>query len=37
MFLKISTATATRDLRKGVEEGILIRKGSDRLARYQKK
>ena len=37
MFPKISTATATRDLRKGVEEGILTRKGSDRLATYQKK
>jgi Fic family protein len=37
VFLKISTATATRDLRKGVEEGILTRKGDDRLARYQKK
>ena len=35
MFPEISTATATRDLRKGVEEGILIRKGSDRLATYQ--
>jgi Fic family protein len=37
MFPEISTATATRDLRKGVEKGILIRKGSDRLAKYQKK
>lgn len=37
MFPKISTATATRDLRKGVEEGILVRKGNDRLASYQKK
>lgn len=37
MFPNISTATATRDLRKGVEEGILTRKGSDRLASYQKK
>lgn len=37
MFPKISTATATRDLRKGVEAGILSRKGSDRLATYQKK
>jgi Fic family protein len=36
MFPKISTATATRDLRKGVEAGILIREGSDRLARYLK-
>lgn len=37
MFPKISTATATRDLRKGVEEGIITRKGNDRLASYQKK
>ncbi len=37
VFPKISTATATRDLRKGVEEGMLIRKGADRLASYQKK
>lgn len=37
MFPKISTATATRDLRKGVEQGILSRKGTDRLARYQKR
>ena len=37
MFPKISTATATRDLRKGVEDGILTRKGTDRLANYQKK
>jgi Fic family protein len=37
MFPKISTATATRDLRKGVEEGLLTRKGTDRLANYQKK
>ena len=37
MFPKISTATATRDLRKGVEEGMLTRKGNDRLATYQKK
>lgn len=37
MFPKISTATATRDLRKGVEEGLLIRKGTDRLANYQKR
>jgi Fic family protein len=37
MFPKISTATATRDLRKGVETGLLSRKGSDRLATYQKK
>ena len=37
MFPKISSATATRDLKKGVEEGILSREGNDRLARYQKK
>lgn len=37
MFPKISTATATRDLRKGVEAGIISRKGTDRLASYQKK
>jgi Fic family protein len=37
MFPKISTATATRDLRKGVEAGILIRKGTDRLANYERK
>jgi Fic family protein len=37
MFPNLSTATATRDLRKGVEEAILSRQGTDRLARYQKK
>ena len=37
VFPKISTATATRDLRKGVEEGVLTRKGNDRLASYQRK
>lgn len=37
MFPKMSTATATRDLRKGIEEGILTRNGRDRLASYQKK
>lgn len=37
MFPKISTATATRDLRKGVDEGLLTRKGIDRVAKYQKK
>ncbi|GEM_PF-28201 len=36
MFPKISTATATRDLRKGVEAGIISRQGNDRLASYQK-
>lgn len=34
MFKDISTATATRDLKKGVDKGILIRKGENRLARY---
>ncbi len=37
MFPKISTATATRDLRKGVEMGILDREGEDRLARYRRR
>lgn len=37
LFPKISTATATRDLKKGVEEGLLTRRGNDRLAQYQKK
>ena len=37
MFLKIFSATATRDLKKGVQEGILSREGNDRLAKYQKK
>jgi Fic family protein len=36
LFPEISTATATRDLKKGVEAGMLARKGTDRLARYQK-
>jgi len=36
MYPKISTATATRDLRKGVEEGIITRKGNERLSQYQK-
>ncbi len=36
IFPKISTATATRDLRKGVEEGILTREGNDRVAKYKK-
>jgi Fic family protein len=37
MFSKISNATATRDLKKGVDAEILIRMGRDRLSRYQKK
>lgn len=36
MFPKMSYATATRDLRKGVEAGLLVRFGSDRLSRYRK-
>jgi Fic family protein len=36
-FPKISTATATRDLKKGVDNGVLTRIGTDRLARYLKK
>ncbi|MEO6038696.1 MAG: Fic family protein, partial [Saprospiraceae bacterium] len=35
-FPKISTATATRDIRKGVEEGILAKKGSDRITGYSR-
>jgi Fic family protein len=35
-LLGVVDATATRDLRKGVEEGILTRKGIDRVAKYQK-
>jgi Fic family protein len=35
LFRHISTATATRDLRKGVEMGLLKREGENRLARYQ--
>lgn len=37
VFPGISTATATRDLRSGVEEGLLVREGNDRQARYRKK
>jgi Fic family protein len=37
MFPEISTATATRDLRKGVEQEILSKSGNDRLTHYQKK
>lgn len=36
-FPNISSATATRDLRKGVELGLLVRSGTDRLSTYQKK
>lgn len=34
MFKDISSATATRDLRHGVEKGILIRKGDNRKTTY---
>jgi Fic family protein len=37
MFPKISTATATRDLRNGVAAGVLLRVGTDRLANYRRK
>jgi len=37
VFPGISTATATRDLRRGVEEGLLVREGSDRQAKYREK
>jgi len=37
VFPGISTATATRDLRRGVEEGLLVRGGSDRQAKYREK
>ena len=37
VFPGISTATATRDLRSGVEERLLVREGNDRQARYRKK
>lgn len=33
-FPTISSATASRDLKKGVAEGLLNRKGEDRLTRY---
>lgn len=36
VFPKISPATATRDLRKGVEDGALQRKGNNRLTVYHK-
>ncbi len=35
MFKTISSATATRDLKKGVEIGILERKGENRLSKYK--
>lgn len=37
VFMKISGATATRDLRKGMEVGLLIKTGSDRTTLYQKR
>jgi Fic family protein len=37
VFPNVSGSTATRDLRKGVEEGLLVKTGSDRLTRYRKK
>ncbi len=35
MFKNISTATATRDLKKGVEKGILKKTGDNRVAKYE--
>ena len=35
MFKTISSATATRDLKKGVEIGILDREGENRLSKYK--
>jgi Fic family protein len=35
VFKDISTATATRDLKKGVDLGILIKKGDNRLTTYE--
>jgi Fic family protein len=37
VFPKMSTATATRDLRKGVELGILTKEGRDRLVVYRRR
>lgn len=34
-FKNISTATATRDLKKGVEIGMLIKEGDNRLTKYR--
>ena len=36
VFAKISSATATRDLKKGVDEGFLLKEGTDRMTTYQK-
>lgn len=35
MFKSISTATATRDLKKGAEKGLFEREGSDRITKYK--
>ncbi|MCI5090443.1 Fic family protein [Phaeodactylibacter sp.] len=35
VFKDISTATATRDLKKGVDLGVLKKKGENRLAKYE--
>ena len=35
MFKTISSATATRDLKKGVDMGILKREGENRLSKYE--
>jgi Fic family protein len=35
MFKNISSATATRDLRVGVEKGILKREGENRNTTYE--
>lgn len=35
VFKNISTATATRDLKKGVDLGIFIKKGDNRLTKYE--
>ena len=34
-YKEISTATASRDLKKGVEEGILKKRGDKRMTKYQ--
>ncbi|MCG8329716.1 MAG: hypothetical protein MI974_18620 [Chitinophagales bacterium] len=34
-FKNISTATATRDLKKDVEIGMLIKEGDNRLTKYR--
>lgn len=35
VFRDISTATATRDLKKGVDLGFLIKKGDNRITKYE--